>query len=70
MIASVPASPDFRAIVHLADAQLGDQRSVARQNTQLTIRAGKRDLHDGLAEQLALRGNDNELDGIGKHSLS
>src|SRR3984885_3100306 len=60
----------LRAIRQLADAQLGDQRSVARQNAQLAVGAGKRHLGDGLAEQLPFRRDDDQLDGVSSHFLS
>jgi hypothetical protein len=60
----------LRAKRQFADAELGDQRSVARQNAQLAVRAGKRHFRDGFAQELALRRNDDQLDGISSHFLS
>src|SRR6202041_736524 len=60
----------LRAIRQLTDAELGDQRCVARQNAQLAVRARKRHFGDGLAEQLPFRRDDDQLDGVSSHFLS
>jgi hypothetical protein len=56
-----------RAVTQFTVAQLGDERGVARENAEFAAGAGK--LHTGnfFAEQLALRGDDDEFDGFGQH---
>ena len=55
----------LRALIKLADAQFGDQRRVPRKNTQTAIRAGNADLRYRFFQELPLRRDDHELDGIG-----
>jgi len=57
----------LRAVGQLPDAQLRDQRCVPGQNAQAAVSARKRDFHHRLAQQLPLRRNDDQLDGLGKH---
>src|SRR3984957_19372292 len=60
----------LRVIRQLADAEFRDQRSVARQNAQLAVRAGKRHFSDGLAQELAFGRDYDQLDGVSSHFFS
>src|SRR5258708_5872656 len=54
-------------IAEFADAQFRHERRVPRQNTQVAVLAGHLHLDGLLAEQLLLRGDNHQLDGLGQH---
>jgi hypothetical protein len=54
-------------ITELADPKLGHKRGVPWQNTEVAVRAGQLYFNGLLAEQLALRRDDHELDSFRKH---
>ena len=55
------------AISQFADAKLGHERSVSRQNAELSFRAGNYDLNDAFAQELPLRRDDDQFNGFRKH---
>ncbi len=49
---------------HLADVQFGQQRNVAREDAEFTIRPGKHDLIDLFGQHGPLRGDNFELEAF------
>jgi hypothetical protein len=55
------------AVAQFPNPELSDQRRVARQNAKFTFGARQHSLSHALAQQLALRRDDDQLDGLRKH---
>src|SRR5205807_1748026 len=54
-------------IAEFTDAQFGDERRVPREDAEIAVLPRKLRFHDFLAEQLLLRSDDDQLDGVGQH---
>src|SRR5438094_3188457 len=54
-------------IAEFADPQFGDERCVPGEDAEIAVLPRKLHFHDFLAEQLLLRGDDHQFDGVGQH---